>query len=530
MRFGSPWSAGWGSPENHFLYTIPDLSGMAASGNTYLPFRFKLRSGLDNAFVGLYRNAQFVKNVFVPANSEYNAITDVPWGSQSMSVMPLRLGHLGDPSYADEKVVRVYEAVENACVTLQFSFVPKIVVPPLSDGGFTSNWNLTGLQQGLNTALVQGHPAWGRLSLNLAVAAGNVTVTLSSSGTPVASGTAAIGGAPFTVTLAAQNNSGISGSVTVSNTVSNISNGTLDIRWPSSIQILRDTFDPPTTVRDTNAFNGISTIRWTESSDLAAGTYYYRTQPISDTGIAGIQSASVPITTIGRPAPPTNLAYASGNAAATVLNFTPSTTPGATYRAYLATAIGGVLNLNDIQATAIANATAITLPPLSGYPGTTYVVLRAVLAGVEERNLYILPLEFNSAGAFVPARPNSPGIQLETILITSGRSIQIKALYNTDHQTAVATSLQLFTRTPGTSYDFTTPAATASLNPGGTPGLQTATFNYTFPADSYYYLTGLAVTAAGTQSPSANAQEILIYASTDTLPAPTGLTAQLSRS
>ena len=265
MRWGSPWSAGWGSPDNHFIYSIPDLAGMAASGNTYLPFRFKLRSGLDGAYVGIYRNAQFVRNVYDAVGSEYNAIVDVPWGSQSMSVMPLRIGHLGDASYSDEKVVRVYEGLENGRVTLQFTFTPKVFVPPLSDGGYTSNWNLTGLQQGLNTALVQGHPTWGRLTLALSVAGGNCTVTLSSSGTVVASGTAAIGGSPFNVTLSAQNNSGLSGSVTVSNTVTSVASGTVDIRWPASVQILRDTFDPPTTVRDTVAFKGINTVRWTEA-------------------------------------------------------------------------------------------------------------------------------------------------------------------------------------------------------------------------------------------------------------------------
>src|SRR5258708_36242878 len=109
MRWGSPWSAGWGSPDNHFVYTIPDLAGMAARGNTYLPLRFKLRPGLDGAYVGIYRNAQLVRNVFDAVGAEYNSIVDIPWGSQSMSVMPLRIGHLGDPSYSNEKVIRVYD-------------------------------------------------------------------------------------------------------------------------------------------------------------------------------------------------------------------------------------------------------------------------------------------------------------------------------------------------------------------------------------------------------------------------------------
>ena len=84
------------------------------------------------------------------------------------------------------------------------------------------------------------------------------------------------------------------------------------------------------------------------------------------------------------PAPPTNLAYASGNAAATVLSFTPSATGGATYRAYLADAIDGVMNLNDIQATALAGANSITLPAITGYPGIAYAIVRAASGGIEE--------------------------------------------------------------------------------------------------------------------------------------------------
>jgi hypothetical protein len=131
----------------------------------------------------------------------------------------------------------------------------------------------------------------------------------------------------------------------------------------------------------------------------------------------------------------------------------------------------------------------------------------------------MLALEFNAAGAYVPPRPNSPGIQLETIAITAGRAAQIKGIYSTDHQSAAAVSLQLFTRTPAGSYNFASAGATAALSAGGLPGLQTATYNYTFPADGYYYITALAIAADGTQSPSANSQESLIYVSTDTLPA-----------
>ena len=83
MRWGSPWSAGWGNPENHFVYCIPDLAAMQTSGYTYLPVRFKLRSGLDGAFAGVYRNGAFLKNVYADSGQEGFFIADVPWGLYS---------------------------------------------------------------------------------------------------------------------------------------------------------------------------------------------------------------------------------------------------------------------------------------------------------------------------------------------------------------------------------------------------------------------------------------------------------------
>jgi hypothetical protein len=247
--------------------------------------------------------------------------------------------------------------------------------------------------------------------------------------------------------------------------------------------------------------------------------------------VTGSQSASLSIATITRPKPPTNLAYSSGNAAATILSFTPSQTGGATYRAYLATAIGGVMNLNDIKATASAGASTVTLPAITGYPGTVYAIVRAVAGGIEERNLNIIALEYDAAGNFVPARPNSPAIQLESLAITAGRTISVKGIYNSDHQVAAPTSLQLFSRTPSGSYNFSTPIGSGgTLASSGVKGIQSGTVTYTFPSDGYFYLTMLAVTPSGTQSLPSNAQEVLILVSNDTLPAASAVAVQLSRS
>ena len=84
MRWGSPWSSGWGNPENHFVYFIPDLTAMQASGYTYLPVRFKLRSGLDGAYAGIYYNGAFLKNVYTDV--EFSELRKNPRFTQLMAL------------------------------------------------------------------------------------------------------------------------------------------------------------------------------------------------------------------------------------------------------------------------------------------------------------------------------------------------------------------------------------------------------------------------------------------------------------
>lgn len=526
-RYGSPWSSGWGAPENHFEYVIPDTAAAIAAGNTYLPFAMKLRSGLRGAYVGIYRNGTWQRNVYVGPAGVYNGIVDIPWGSSSLSILPLRIGHLADPSYHDEKVARVYETTENARLTLQFTYTPKIVVPPLTDGGFTQNWALTGAIQGFNTAYVDGQTSWGRLGLTITNDGTTCTVTLDMNGRTVASGSFVYIGAPFTVTLTAQNGSGLSGTVDINNIAAVVAAGIVDVRWPRSMQIYRDTFNPPTTLRDAVIFKGLNTVRWPEPADLPAGTYYYATKPLSDTATLGSLSAVVSKSPIVPPAPPTLLAYSSGNAGNLVLSFKNSLTALATYRLYMATIINGVASLNDIQATAAAGvpgaANTIAAPAITGFPGFAYPVVRAVLAGVEERNLNMLKLEFLGDGSFVPARPNAPYIASVSF---SGRTITIKGGYNTEHEVGVATTLQLYVRTPAGAYAF---AASGALSAVGNKGLKQASITYLFPADGYYYVELFAATAGAVLSGSAS-PEHLVLPSSDVMPAATGLTVDLSRS
>ena len=265
-----------------------------------------------------------------------------------------------------------------------------------------------------------------------------------------------------------------------------------------------------------------------------------RLTPVSDTGKDGTQSSSDSLTVTGVPAPPTDLAYDSGNAAATVLSFTDSVTAGATYRAYIPqtsygtfstlAGSGAQTNFNDIAATAINGVGSITLPAINNYPGIVPVVLRAVSGGNEERNLMTLLLEYDAAGNIVLARPNTPGVLLNRVAVTNSLDASIPCTYDPTDEAGTASKVQLFTRDADDSsstYDFGTVDAEANLG-SAVNGVKAATISYSFPAAGWYYCKVLAATAADTLSPAADGVEFLMYVSDSTVPAGS-LTAEISR-
>jgi hypothetical protein len=154
--------------------------------------------------------------------------------------------------------------------------------------------------------------------------------------------------------------------------------------------------------------------------------------------------------------------------------------------------------------------------------------MHAVSAGGEEElNQAMLELEFTAAGAYVPGRPNIPRLDQDGISVAGGRDLSCAAIYDPQDEKGAATKVQLFLRAPSASYDYTSPAAEATLAAEG--AIKSAALAYTVPANGRYYARILAATAAGTQSDPALAPETEIYVSDVNLPAPTGAAAYLSR-
>jgi hypothetical protein len=524
MRFGSPLGTFLGSPGCALAYARASLS----SDRTRVDVRWMPRSGYGNSWWCVFVLNIRVRFVHAPEGVEQYTAVPIPYGCTQVSVQVLPMGRMGDPARDYSHVARGLEATDSKRVTIEWAFTPEPINPdPESDGGYTSAWSLTGLAYARNVECVAGWPSRGRLRLLLTVASGTATVQLLRSGQVVASGCALVSALPGTIALVAANASGLAGALTLAADVADF-DGDLYVRWPASMQILRDTFSPPTTLRATVDFDGEQAVRWSESADLPGGSYYYRLVPISDTDDAGTASAILGVVIPAPPAAPTALAYKSGAAAATICQFVKSTTVGATYRAYVQHCDGSGIDFDTIAATAIANATQIILPAITGYPGTARVVVRAVLAGLEDQNQAVLSIGYDAAGARVLPIPNPGQLDAQSLTVEDGLTATLDAVYDSNGEAGVATQTKLFSRAPGGAYNYAVPLDTETLTER-VAGVKTASLSYTFATPGWYYLRAIAYTAAGTPSAAADCPELLVYVSDTDMPAPTNVSAVIAR-
>jgi len=499
-RFGSLYASGFGDPEQHVKSPVKVYS---LRSNTAVGIQFAHATSFGDSWFAVFLNARFVANVYL-ADGETSDMITVPSSGTAQAVVILRLGHTS--TYSMERVARSFDSATAQTVRIAWTWTPEELSVIDSDGevnGDLSAWNLTGIKP--RTVEQQDDITRGEFEVDMSTS-GTTAVTLTRDNVEVASGTVT---APATLTLTASNGSGISGTVAVGAGPTDISDSALHIRWPESMKIKRGTSDPPTVVVDTVYFDGNIEGYYLEPDALAADTYYYRLLPVSDTGEDGTESASSTAIIPGPPGAPSDLAYSSGAAAATVLSFTASSTVGATYRAYVQDIDDDYMDVNNIAATAIAGATTITLPAITNYAGTAYAIVRAVNGGVEERNGIAVALEYDAAGARVAPRPNTPSFQEPEV--SSGLVVTLTGVYNSDGEAGTASKLQLFVRDHDGAYDFNSPADETDLTASTKSNISTAALTDTL-TNGWYYVTVKASTAAGAQS-SGYADETLIYIS-----------------
>ena len=477
-------------------------SGLAARV-TFTP-----ASGYGNRYFAIYLNAKKVASVYVAEGD--SADVSVPFSAGTagdVSVYAEDCGGWDSPYYNPNWGALELESDTSGII--RFRWAARWTLHERGDsGGQLANWSLSGLKRFSNIQPVDDWPTRGRLGVVLYDTAGTRTLELYNGNTKVASGTLVGDGA---LTLSEANDSGVTGSVDVvySADITLAQGVIIEARWPASYQLHYSTsaLTFPRTPEKTLNDGGNRNVFVSVSDILSAGTYNVAVLAVSDTGVADSATTATGTVVIkGPPAPPGQPAYSSGDISATVITWADSATAGVTYNVYDSD-LDGVIDLDTPVATGATSP--YTLPSKSGQePGTRRVLVRAVLSGVEEKNIQWLKIEYDSLGARVSARPNTPTVH--DVSVSSGRTISVEGVYDAAGEEGTATELQLFVWADGSSADYTTPSDTATLSAAlGT--IKTATMTYTPAADGWYYVGIRAATADGTQD--TNTESILVYLS-----------------
>jgi len=497
MWFGSYFS-GFGDPDK--LLEVFDVTTTA----TAIRVRLKAAAGFGDNYFAIYVNSYQQGYVWVTEGVISDWVYLPIPSTGEANVVALLVGSLTNAQ--QQNVTREHYEDQSNRVTATWDWTPEAIGTP--DNAWLTGWSVSGVKRSVvdpgdrNTR--------GTIDVTLAVSGGTATVTLGA----LASGSGSVGGS---VSLTALNGSGVTGSVTVA-AAAVTSSATLVVRWPQTMQIVADGSNPPTTVFGTTPYNGQDDAKWTSGNVLAAGTYYFALRAVSDTDDIGDQQTAEAITIVGEPDAPDDVAYDSGNAAATTITWTASETVGATYNIYIQNVDDGWLDTGTAATTAAAGSTSKVLPAITGYPGVARVLVRAVSSGIEEQNGNVLEIEYDSSGNRVEQRPNTPVIS--RLEVDAGNTLNVVGVYDPDNEDGTATQLKLYSRTIGGAYDFSAAAdATGSLG-AIQLGVKRASLSKTY-TNGYRYVTLKAATAGGTLSEESS-PERLVYLSDVNVAAPSG--------
>jgi hypothetical protein len=530
-----PYAAGLGESENHVLWS------RVVSDDNFVAFDWEIypSPSMGDAYFGLYVNGRHVRTEFLPEGVATRVTLPIPSGTSSFSYCALRHGYSADGNFNVEDVARTIE--EDGAgdqVTLEFDFVPEAMDDISDSGGLLSSWSFAGLDQETNCEPVHGYPTRGKLAANLSVDGSDATLELYSSGTLVASGTAAF---PGTLSFSERNSSGLSGSVAVAAGAVDASGIEAYARWPKSMVVYRETTSPPAVEQGRVPFEGKNKVRWTDPDDLAYGIYYYMGVPLSDTAVLGTPTPVMGVNMESYPEPPTNLQYLSGDMSNTVLGFSGSSTAGATYRLYAQKTPTDIIKMDYPDNTAAAGATTMSVPlygePYGGFSGfsgfsglSVFAMVRAVhpTTGKEDRNMEMVRLRYDQFGNALPYLPNAPQL-MPTSISMSGLSVAVKASYSSINEEASPSQLRLFHRTEAGAYDWASPIGTGTLSTG-VDGKARATLSGTLPSQGFYFVKVTAFTSLGGMSDPDDSGELMVWADAGLVAGISGFSAYRTRS
>lgn len=502
MKFGAPFSAGFGSPENWLT------SLKVEALNTRIRVEFiPSYAGWYGTYVDSRQQAmrycEAAERVvqYVPADASVSR--------QMVSV--IRAGAAG---VGVSRSARWYDSQTSRRSTLDWKWSYE-VLNSIDVNGATklSAWSVNYLTWAL-VSPVNSSTCRGYLDVIITVSGGNVTISLQRQGYTLASGACAVGDICYLDAV----NGDVTAQVTTDPT---IATGTeqLFIRYPESMKILRGTIDPPTVIVATVPFVGEELDgSFTEASDLVPSKrYYYRIRTYSDTGELGVVSPSIVVDISGPPAPAADLALDSSSSnwpvsIDCVFTFTESITPGVEYKLYLQSPSDPYINWNDVYPCVFGSGTFSTSLPATA--GTFKLVLRTnLIGGIQEFIGTDLEVEFDGTGAFIPPRPNTPTIMKSTI--TGGLTVAINTSYDPSREVGVATHIHLYYKAVGGAYN---PVPDASDNLVSEGYSKVAAPSVEVPATGWYWFKVVAATAGNVEDSTGD--ERLIYVSDSATAAP----------
>lgn len=491
MRYGMPYASGYGDARQTSLVELSlDQNGLAIEA------RVTPAPGRGDALFGVVQNAKWVGN-YTLDEAQTRLLMLAAAGAKS-SVYVFRLGK-GSGAYTNDRLARYDDALDARRVTLLWNWDPVYVGAISSESADTqaSGWSLTGVAF---AHLDRADNLRYRIPYTITVTGGVATVQLGRADNVLASGSG-----PVNTTVALTGT--LPGSVAVSaGCVSHT--GFIEYHYPQSMRILRGTSNPPATVVATVPFNLRDSQRWTEASDLTAGTHYYALQLVSAEGDAGDVSAAVAETIIADPAPATNLHYVSHTGADCVVAWTASITAGVTYTVWSDGADGIMRKITET-----AGLTA-TVPVMSD--GVSHVLVRAEKDNVAETNTAYLTLTF-AASVLQAAKPNVPQIVADSVKITNSRTVTLQGAYDATGEAAAATKLALYVRPDSGAYDWGTPAAVVNLS-AFNDTWKLAALSATLTGNGYWFASVKSRTAGDVES--AASAETRLYVSDTNLAAP----------
>jgi len=301
MMSGDPSSVPAGDNEDFFLYCTVDDDGTGLGARVQVT----MATGYGDQFIALICDSEIRQIIWMAEGEPWEGW--IPYDSDrdlhAVSVHPL-----GDWNTVTDLDLsyehRLFFSDKGASLALEWDAVIEAMAA-YDDDNQLSAWSLTGLQRGKNCLPVVNKPTQGRLDIEIANASGTYTVTLSMNGFDIASGSRVGNGV---VTLAEQNSSGVSGTVTIAytNDLALSDDAWLGIRWSAGYYVhCATSLSFPRTEEVYVYDDGIGNRFAATIGDLAAGNYSYVIQAHTDTGVAGTNTSVIGTVTVpGPPEPP----------------------------------------------------------------------------------------------------------------------------------------------------------------------------------------------------------------------------------